>query len=151
MNDYTNRLGVLLSDLNILLNKKFYNRIDSAEGVKNIRLRKLNNSYRKIMILLQYGQLSIGNLAEKVGIDPKIIGYYVNKLLRLGYVTKEKEENSKRQLINLTKLGKEVIVENGEFSENEVRATIESSLTAEDKSSLISAINNLISQLEKIK
>ncbi len=150
-NDYTNRLGVLLSDLNILLNKKFYNRIDSSEGVQSIRLRKLNNSYRKIMILLQYGQLSIGNLADKVGIDPKIIGYYVKKLLKLNYVTKEKEDNSKRQVISLTPLGKEVIFENGEFCENVVRGTIESSLSEKDKNDLVSVINNLIDHLDKIK
>lgn len=61
-----------------------------------------------IMSLLQHKELSMNDLAEKIGKTPQTVTTLVQKLISMGYVEKKKSESDRRTImVNLTEKGRE--------------------------------------------
>lgn len=96
-----------------------------------------------IFVLLQYKNLSMKELANKIGKDKSTVTALVNKLIKLGYVKKSKNnEDNRITFVSLTKEGLGLKAMFDDISEQLI-STVYKGISKNEKEVLISILTKI--------
>ncbi|WP_084127404.1 MarR family winged helix-turn-helix transcriptional regulator [Demequina sp. NBRC 110054] len=97
-----------------------------------------------LLVLRREGPLSTAELAEIERVRPQSMGEIVRGLAAIGMVTKEPHPtDGRRELVNLTRVGRAVVERTSASRDAELATLIESRLDKDDRATLDSALEVL--------
>lgn len=113
--DYGRKIDRMVMSLNINY-LDYLEDLMIANDIVIAKMRKCN--MRILWALNSHGTMTIGKLAETVGITNKNIHHYVSRLMNEGYVTRKAAPNNfTLVLVELTDKGKTILQEGNDFSD----------------------------------
>jgi DNA-binding MarR family transcriptional regulator len=136
--EYINRMNVLQNHLNVVLAKKYEDKIDNQLTAKQVL----------VLELIKSGIKSTKELAQHLEISASAVSQLLNKLEDKGYIKRELNKENRRETLLCLDVQAERYFNSLLQLENEINETVYEKLSVEDLKELLRILEKLNDLIE---